>query len=124
MSVESFGIEKEFLHDLLRQIAEGDLQLPEFQRGWVWPVRNIAGLLASISLGYPVGTLMLLRTGGNARFKETPIQGVELRENVPEAERLVLDGQQRLTSLYQALMLGRPVQAQDGAAAAAGLVLR
>jgi uncharacterized protein with ParB-like and HNH nuclease domain len=56
MPVDAFGIEKEFLHDLLRQVSDGRSQLPEFQRGWVWPDRNISSLLASISLGYPVGT--------------------------------------------------------------------
>ena len=56
MGVYVFGIEKEFLRDLLRQVRDGHAQLPEFQRGWVWPDRNIASLLASISMGYPVGT--------------------------------------------------------------------
>jgi uncharacterized protein with ParB-like and HNH nuclease domain len=58
MAVEAFGIEKEFLKDLLREVKEGQAQLPEFQRSWVWPDRNISSLLASISLGYPVGTVM------------------------------------------------------------------
>jgi uncharacterized protein with ParB-like and HNH nuclease domain len=52
VNVEAFGIEKEFLHELLRQVRDGRVQLPEFQRGWVWPERNITSLLASISLGY------------------------------------------------------------------------
>ncbi|WP_046468813.1 GmrSD restriction endonuclease domain-containing protein [Allosalinactinospora lopnorensis] len=112
MSVESFGIEKEFLSDLLRQAREGRIQLPEFQRGWVWPEPNIIGLLSSISLGYPVGTTMMLRTGGQTRFKERPVEGIELPAN-SSAERLLLDGQQRLTSLYQALMLNRPVRTQN-----------
>ena len=61
MAVDAFGIEKEFLRDLLREVSSGHAQLPEFQRGWVWPDRNIASLLASISVGYPAGTLMMLR---------------------------------------------------------------
>lgn len=110
MVVEAFGIEKEFLRDLLAQGASGQAQLPEFQRGWVWPMEGIRSLLASISLGYPVGTLMLLRTGGAVKFKQRPIQGA-----VPTkpAERLILDGQQRLTSLFQALKLGQPIETQD-----------
>ena len=74
MSVGSFGIEKESLKELLREASSGKAQLPEFQRGWVWPDRNIAGLIASISLGYPVGTVMMLRTGGHVKFKERPIE--------------------------------------------------
>jgi hypothetical protein len=81
-----------------------------FQRGWVWPLENIRSLLASVSLGYPVGTVMMLRTGGEVRFKQRPIEGVTAAGN---AERLILDGQQRLTSLFQALKLGQPIETQD-----------
>ncbi|MET8349023.1 DUF262 domain-containing protein [Micromonospora sp. NPDC005206] len=112
MAVDAFGIEKEFLKDLLRDVEEGGAQLPEFQRGWVWPDRNIASLLASISLGYPVGTVMMLRTGGPVRFKERPVEGATPPVN-QRPERLILDGQQRLTSLFQSLKLGKPVRTQD-----------
>ena len=60
MSVDTFNIEKPFLRKPLEEVAAGSAQLPEFQHGWVWPEKNIASLLASISLGYPAGTLMLL----------------------------------------------------------------
>jgi hypothetical protein len=112
MSVGSFGIEKESLKELLREASSGKAQLPEFQRGWVWPDRNIAGLIASISLGYPVGTVMMLRTGGHVKFKERPIEGLKFESKL-KPERLILDGQQRLTSLYRALMHQEPVQTQD-----------
>ena len=112
MAVDAFGIEKEFLRDLLREVSDGHAQLPEFQRGWVWPDRNIASLLASISMGYPAGTLMMLRTGGDVRFKLRPVEGATPPPGV-RPERLILDGQQRLTSLFQALTAGRPVQTQD-----------
>jgi hypothetical protein len=112
MSVDTFSIDKPFLHDLLKEVSTGRAQLPEFQRGWVWPDKNIASLLASISLGYPAGTLMMLRTGGDVRFKLRPVEG-----STPPAgtqpERLILDGQQRLTSLFQAVASGRPVETQD-----------
>lgn len=110
MGVEAFGIEKEFLRDLLRETEIGKSQLPEFQRGWVWPMENIRSLMASISLGYPVGTVMMLRTGGDARFKHRPIQGASPSR---PADRLILDGQQRLTSLFQALKLDVPIETQD-----------
>lgn len=67
-------------------------------------MENIRGLLASISMGYPVGSVMMLKTGGEVRFKQRPLEGV--RSN-GQAERLILDGQQRLTSLFQALLLDR-----------------
>jgi hypothetical protein len=112
MAVDTFGIEKEFLRDLLREVQEGHAQLPEFQRGWVWPDRNIASLLASISMGYPVGTVMMLRAGGPVRFKERLVEGAAPSSRV-RPERLILDGQQRLTSLFQALKLTKPVETQD-----------
>jgi uncharacterized protein with ParB-like and HNH nuclease domain len=75
VGVEAFGIEKEFLRGLLTQVDRGETQLPEFQRGWVWPDRNIASLIASISLGYPAGTVMMLAQGGPTRFKTRPVEG-------------------------------------------------
>ncbi len=112
MSVGAFGIEKEGLEELLKEAASGKSQLPEFQRGWVWPDRNIASLIASISLGYPVGTLMMLKTGGSVKFKERPVEGAKF-DSAVKAERLVLDGQQRITSLYRALMHQGPIETQD-----------
>lgn len=112
MSDEAFSIDKRPLRDLLQQVEVGKAQLPEFQRGWVWPWPNIADLLASISLSYPVGTVMLLKAGGDVRFKYRPIEGATPAGR-PEPESLVLDGQQRLTSLFQALKLDTPVVTQD-----------
>lgn len=75
MATETFSIDKRPLRDLLRQVEAGKIQLPEFQRGWVWPWPNIASLLASVSLNYPIGTVMLLEGGGDVRFKYRPIEG-------------------------------------------------
>lgn len=112
MSVDTFGIERPFLRDLLKEVVTGRAQLPEFQRGWVWPDKNITSMLASMSLGYPAGTLMMLRTGGDVRFKLRPIEGAIPLDDI-EPERLILDGQQRLTSLFQSLASGKPVETQD-----------
>ena len=54
----------------MNQIHTGDIQLPDFQRGWVWDDDHIRSLIASVSLSYPIGSVMLLETGGDgARFK-------------------------------------------------------
>jgi uncharacterized protein with ParB-like and HNH nuclease domain len=111
VGVEAFSIGKEFLKDLLSQVDRGAAQLPEFQRGWVWPDRNIASLIASISLGYPAGTIMMLHYGGDVRFKTRPVEGVA--QSGARPERLILDGQQRMTSLYQSLYRREPVETQD-----------
>jgi uncharacterized protein with ParB-like and HNH nuclease domain len=61
----TFDSTKESLLDLLRSIGEGKTQLPDFQRGWVWDDEHIRSLLASVSLSYPIGAVMMLQAGGN-----------------------------------------------------------
>lgn len=101
------------LGQLLEQARSGALQLPDFQRGWVWDDDHIKSLLASISMSYPIGAVMTLMTGNpDVRFKNRTLQGVEPNGNV-EPELLLLDGQQRTTSLYLALMAGTPVPTRD-----------
>lgn len=101
------------LGDLLRQAGSGTLQLPDFQRNWVWDDGHISSLLASISLSYPIGAVMTLRTGNpDVRFKPRALEGVSDAAAV-EPELLLLDGQQRITSLYLALRSGQPVATKD-----------
>ena len=57
---KSFESNDEPLPDLLRNIREKKLQLPDFQRGWIWDDDRIRSLLASVSLSYPIGAVMLL----------------------------------------------------------------
>lgn len=102
------------LGELLRDVGTGKIRLPDFQRDWKWDTDRIAGLLASVSLGYPVGVVMLLEAGGSeVAFATRLISGVDEASATKATEQLVLDGQQRLTSLYQALASGRVVQTQD-----------
>ncbi|WP_295401628.1 DUF262 domain-containing protein [uncultured Thiocystis sp.] len=109
MSNTIFDSGKEPLARLLDEAAEGKLQLPDFQRGWVWDDYGIRSLLASISRFFPVGAIMTLRTGGEVRFQPRPIEGLTFADPGPQPERLLLDGQQRLTSLFQATRLHRPI---------------
>ena len=113
MNITTYGIEKESLDGMLGEAASGSTQLPDFQRGWVWDDDHVRSLLASISLGYPIGAVMMLRAGGETvRFKQRPLEGAPAPGD-REAERLILDGQQRLTSLFQSLRLDRPVLTRD-----------
>lgn len=99
---------------ILEEIASGKTQLPDFQRGWVWDDDRIRSLLASVSMSFPIGALMTLDTGGaGGRFKPRPVEGTEPMVAEVDPETLILDGQQRLTSLFQALVSGKPVQTRD-----------
>ena len=100
------------LSTLLDNIEKGVIQLPDFQRGWIWDDDRIKGLLTSISRGFPVGAVMTLGAGGDIRFKARLIEGVSDKNGVTP-NQFLLDGQQRLTSLYQALRHPGPVSTQD-----------
>ncbi|MDE2732716.1 MAG: DUF262 domain-containing protein [Bacteroidota bacterium] len=101
------------LAQLLNQAASGTLQLPDFQRGWVWDDSHIRSLLASVSLSYPIGAVMMLVAGNpDVKFKARLLEGVEL-DKKPKPDKLLLDGQQRLTSLFQALMTQDPVHTRS-----------
>jgi Uncharacterized conserved protein len=101
------------LGELLHDIEVGKVQLPDFQREWKWDDDRIASLLATVSLGYPIGVVMMLETGGGGvRFKPKPLAGVGLVQH-PQPEQLLLDGQQRLTSLFQSLKSTQPVGTLD-----------
>jgi hypothetical protein len=110
--MSSFDSTKTELSKLLDEIVEGKIQLPDFQRGWVWNDEHIRSLLISIARSFPIGAIMLLETGGEARFHERAVEGVSLPSST-KADRLILDGQQRLTSLTQVLKLKTPVVTQD-----------
>lgn len=110
--MSTFDSTKTDLGKLLDEIISGELQLPDFQRGWVWDDEHIRSLLVSIARSFPIGALMLLETGGDTRFQVRPVEGVDLAAP-KEPERLILDGQQRLTSLTQVLKLKSPVATRD-----------
>lgn len=111
--MSNFDSTKENLSDILKKIIDGKLQLPDFQRGWVWDDAHIRSLLVSIARSFPVGAVMLLETGGDVKFQVRPIENVELAKQDVEPEELILDGQQRLTSLTQVLKLDKPVKTFD-----------
>ncbi|WP_247315194.1 DUF262 domain-containing protein [Ralstonia pseudosolanacearum] len=103
----SFRTAEPALKDVLDGIAVGQIQLPDFQRGWVWDDNHIRSLIASLSLSYPIGAVMFLEAGG-VPFKPRLFAGVHLQP-APKPKTLVLDGQQRLTSMYLSLRSGQPV---------------
>lgn len=95
--------------DLINEIQKGIIKIPKFQRDFVWTIDKTAKLLDSILKGYPIGTFILWQTDerindiknvGNLNIPDTP-DGVKVQ--------YVLDGQQRITSLFAAY-LGAHIQ--------------
>ena len=91
---------------LLRQIAEKEVALPDFQRDFVWDPSATQELIVSVANNYPAGSLLAIRnsdssSSGSTYFAAREFAGApELKKHRPEY--LILDGQQRLTSLFQA----------------------
>lgn len=101
------------LSELVAKARSGKIQLPDFQRPWKWDDERIVSLLATVTLGYPLGVMMTLETGGSGiRFKPRPLDGTDVQPGTEPSE-LLMDGQQRLTSLFQALASGKPVDTMD-----------
>lgn len=86
------------LSHLLREIEAGKLALPDIQRPFVWKPAQVRDLFDSLYRGFPVGTLMLWETGAEVGTKQV---GGGATDTVPKL--LIIDGQQRLTSLYSVI---------------------
>ena len=98
--------------DLISEINNGIIKIPKFQREFVWSIDKTAQLLDSILKGYPIGTFILWQT--DERINEIKNIGHLEIPSTPEGTKVqyVLDGQQRITSLYAAY-LGAQIQKID-----------
>jgi len=112
MSKTTFKANPRSLEELLRLCGNGKIQLPDFQRSWVWAEDRILSLIASISRAFPVGALMSLeaKQGDACLFARRRIQGAPPEAEQQAPDELLLDGQQRMTSLYQACFRREVVQ--------------
>ena len=98
---------------LMDDVSSGRLKIPQFQRDFVWDIKKSASLLDSIIKGYPVGTFIFWKT--RERLRSVKDIG---NLNLPEPEKgdyvnFVLDGQQRITSLFAALK-GETIRRSNG----------
>lgn len=105
MAKTTFDTNPVLLQTLLKSCEDGKLQLPDFQRSWVWEEERIMSLIASVSRGFPMGALMSLKSkiDTGVVFAYRPIEGAPVAPQT-KPEQLLLDGQQRMTSLYQSCM--------------------
>lgn len=112
--MELFDSTKTRLYELLRDVEKGKIQLPDFQRGWIWDDFRIKGLLASIAKSYPIGAIMLLETGNETiKFKTRLVESVKANGTPEKPEKLILDGQQRITSLFQSIISNQAVKTRN-----------
>jgi uncharacterized protein with ParB-like and HNH nuclease domain len=93
------------VEELVGMIERGELRLPEMQRQYVWRSTRVRDLLDSLYRGYPSGAILPRETD-----EVVPLRGfaVTQQQNPYQSTRLLLDGQQRFTSLA-AVIRGEPV---------------
>jgi len=91
--------------DLISEIDNGKLGLPELQRGYVWEPKKVRDLFDSMYKGFPIGYLMIWDSPDYTKKPGKQI-GIESKGHDPKS--LVIDGQQRLTSL-DAVMCGKQI---------------
>ena len=94
------------IEELVSQIESGEVRLPEMQRRYVWQATRVRDLLDSLYRGYPSGAILLWETGE----EDVPERdfAIEQQNNPYRKSKLLLDGQQRLTSL-SSVIRGEPV---------------
>ena len=81
---------------LVGQFMDGDIQLPEIQRNYVWTKEKVRALVDSIYKGYPSGSILLWETATPVQTHSPAAAGAS---STAKASTVLLDGQQRITSL-------------------------
>lgn len=91
------------IHEIVKSIKDGEYRIPRFQRDFVWDIKKSAALLDSIFRGYPIGSVILWKTK-NELSEIRNLGGIEIpSRDTGRYTSYIIDGQQRLTSLYFAL---------------------
>lgn len=92
------------INEIVKAITDGEYRIPRFQRDFVWDIKKSASLLDSIFKGYPISSVILWRTK-NELSEIRNLGGIEIPgKDTGRYTSYIIDGQQRLTSLYFALM--------------------
>ena len=103
------------VQQILDLVDTGDIALPEFQRGYVWNREQVRGLFSSLYRGYPIGAFMTWNTkaeGAAARGGPVAVDGTV---------KLLLDGQQRVTTLYGVMRGKAPKFFEGSSSTSSGL---
>lgn len=94
---------------LVKDVKDSHLQLPELQRRYVWKSTQVRDFFDSLYRQYPTGQLLVWETDDLPHARDLSAGGIGVNQRRPQ---LLLDGQQRLTSLY-AVMTGQPLVVRD-----------
>jgi hypothetical protein len=102
------------IREILQQLTSGNIRVPAFQRGFVWDAEKVAYFMDSLFKGYPFGSLLFWRTRAQLKT-ERQLGPFVLPERDPEYPiDYVLDGQQRITSIFGVFQTDlRPEREQD-----------
>ena len=82
------------ISEVLHSIDNGEYTIPEFQRGYVWNSKQVKSFFKSLYLGYPSGSFLIWKTKDPSKIRGT------VQESNSAFHQLILDGQQRLTTIY------------------------
>ena len=93
------------VESLVDMIERGEVQLPEMQRRYVWRAPRVRDLFDSLYRGYPSGSILVWETNAGIPARELQVHETPTGQ---EPRKLLLDGQQRLTSLA-AVIRGKPI---------------
>lgn len=98
------------VRELIDKVEHKELILPEMQRRYVWTATRVRDLLDSLYRGYPSGTILVWETDEEIKTRDLSIES----EGNPtiSSKQLLLDGQQRITSLF-AVLNGKPVNVRN-----------
>ncbi len=92
------------INDIIKSITDGEYRIPRFQRDFVWDIKKSATLLDSVFKGFPISSVILWKTK-NELSEIRNLGGIAIpRRDTGRYTSYIIDGQQRLTSLYFALM--------------------
>ena len=104
MEKMTINADRDYITGILDQVMSGKYAIPEFQRDFVWSIRQIIELFDSIIKGYPIGSLILWKPESDSFKVLHEIGGIALLNAQPTADTMyVLDGRQRLTALASVL---------------------
>jgi len=110
-SMNGVEVQEHSVENWLNKLSKGEIVLPEFQRDFVWDRHRICDFVRAILRNQPVGCLLILpiHEDREQRLRHRSVQGIEHKQS-KEYESLLLDGQQRLTALWQVVQDSASVQ--------------